>query len=82
MPIIPFEKSFASHKKHIYWSKKNEKQPNECRKSSHSKYLFDCNECAHEFESALYSISEGHWCVFCANQKLCSNNDCNAYSDH
>ena len=70
MSIIPFERSFASHEKQIFWSKKNKKKPNECYKSSGSKYLFDCNLCGHEFESALHSISAGCWCIFCANQKL------------
>jgi hypothetical protein len=74
---IPYEKSFASQKKSKFWSKKNEKQPSECRKSSHSKYLFDCEKCGHEFENSLGHITNSNrWCSFCANQKLCDNEDC------
>ncbi len=75
MPI-PFEKSFASIPKHIHWSKKNKKQPSECRKSSNKKYLFDCEKCFHEFEISLRSITSNHWCVFCANKKLCNDENC------
>ena len=78
MPI-PIERSFASHKKHIFWSKKNKKQPNEVYKSSHSKYLFDCNLCGHEFESQINSITNSKkWCGFCSNppKKLCNNENC------
>jgi hypothetical protein len=39
--VIPFEKSFASHEKAIYWSDKNNLKPNEVFKNSHNKFLFD-----------------------------------------
>jgi very-short-patch-repair endonuclease len=77
MSIPSFERSFASHKKHIFWSKKNEKQPREVFKSSGKKCLFDCEKCGHEFESALNHITNGNsWCPFCANKQLCNNEEC------
>ena len=59
-----FERSFASHEKHIFWSKKNEKKPRDVFKSSHKKYLFDCDKCGHEFENELNSNT---MCVFLFN---------------
>ena len=74
---IPFEKSFASHEKSKHWSKTNKKQPSDVSKFSHSKYLFDCNLCGHEFEKIIADITKSNtWCGFCANRKLCDNNDC------
>ena len=74
---IPFENSFASHEKCIFWSKKNIKQPREVSNNSSSKYWFDCI-CGHEFESTPSSIRSNRWCGFCCNppQKLCDNKEC------
>ena len=67
MSNIPFEKSFASHPKAKYWSEKNGKvKPREVFKSSGKKYLFKCEECSHEFQIGLNSISSGRWCSFCS----------------
>ena len=72
-----FEKSFAPNPKSNYWSSKNEKKPREFFKSSVSKCLFDCGECGHSIEISLNSITNmKSWCVFCANQKLCNNENC------
>ena len=77
-----FERSFASHEKHIFWSKKNEKKPRDVFKSSHKKYLFDCDKCGHEFENELNSITiQKQWCNFCSNSKLCNNIDCKTCLD-
>ena len=74
---ICLEKSFASNSKCIFWSSKNDKTPREMFKSSDSNCLFDCDKCGHEFESALYHITNmNSWCGFCANKKLCDNEDC------
>ena len=77
---IPYEKSFACHKKAKYWSNKNELKPNEVSKSSHSKFCFDCVLCNHTFEAALNNITKlktPTWCPYCANLKLCNNDNCN-----
>jgi very-short-patch-repair endonuclease len=61
-----FEKSFASHEKSKYWSKKNDKKPREVFKSTDNKYWFDCPTCNHEFDIRLSSIvCCGNWCSFC-----------------
>ena len=73
---IPFERSFASHKKHIFWSKNNKKQPREVFKSTASKYLFDCNLCGHEFQNSLCYITNGTWCPYCSHRQLCNNENC------
>jgi very-short-patch-repair endonuclease len=73
-----FEKSFASHEKSIYWSKKNNIKPRYVFKSSGKKYLFNCN-CGHEFENTICNISLlGRWCSYCSNpsQKLCNDKNC------
>ncbi len=70
-----FEKSFASHEKSQYWSKKNELKPRKVFKSSNKKYLFDC-KCGHEFKTELHSIVNEKWCAFCVNQKLCNDENC------
>ena len=72
-----FEKSFASHEKHIYWSKDNEISPRQVFKSSHIKIDFDCDKCLHKFNINLSSVScNNHWCIYCANQKLCDDESC------
>lgn len=70
---ICFEKSFASHEKSRYWSDKNEKKPREVSKGTHAKYLFNCDKCSHNFETAIYSIVSGAFCPYCClpPQKLC-----------
>ena len=73
--IIPFEKSFASHPKSIYWSNKNEGIPEDYALNSHKVCVFDC-ECGHSFKSSLLNINKGNsWCPYCYNRKLCGNCD-------
>jgi very-short-patch-repair endonuclease len=75
---ICFEKSFASHEKSKFWSNKNKENPRQIFKSTHKKYLFDCNKCNHCFDIPLSCVSgQQHFCSYCANQKLCDNNNCN-----
>jgi very-short-patch-repair endonuclease len=74
---ICFEKSFASHEKAIYWSDKNELKPYQVFKKTNKKYLFDCDNCNHEFEIVPNSIvTSNNWCSYCVNQKLCEDNNC------
>jgi len=70
-----YNNSFASHEKSAYWSKSNECNPRDVFKSAGKKYQFECS-CGHTFESMLHSISDGFWCPYCANIKLCTNDDC------
>ncbi len=75
--IIPLEKSFASSDKASWWSLKNELKPEEVTISSSKIYLFNCPDCKHEFESDPGHLKTRKGCPYCANKKLCLNNDCN-----
>ena len=70
------EKSFASHPRAVCWSASNAKTPRMVFASSNTKYSFDCDVCHHSFETALSHVSEGHWCPYCSNQKLCTSATC------
>ena len=73
-----YEKSFASHEKSYQWSDKNgDVKPRQVFKSANTRYWFNCVTCCHEFKVALNDVT-GHnsWCSYCANQKICENEDC------
>lgn len=72
------DRSFASHDKAKYWSKKNDCDPRDVFKSSNKKYKFDC-KCGHEIEISLDKISNNNqWCGYCSNppKKLCNDINC------
>nr|WRK65429.1 restriction endonuclease [Marseillevirus futianmevirus] len=74
---ICFEKSFASHKKAKYWSVENNgKNPRGVLASSNKKFWFECGRCKHLFEASLSGVSNGCFCPFCSNKKLCSSGEC------
>lgn len=74
-----FEKSFASNEKSVFWaSEKNKQTPRQVFRRSNKKFWFSCGVCRHNFEMNLSGISNGHFCPFCSNQKLCLSNDCRA----
>ena len=76
MKLIPFNRSFASHPKHIYWNNKNKKSPYEVTINSSDKYLFNCDKCNHTFLKRIGHIIEGSWCPFCSNKTLCKKIKC------
>ena len=80
MPVrVPrsFEKSFASHPRSAYWSKKNEDSPRSIAINSMKKRIFDCDKCSHEFESKLNNITSNEtWCPYCSGRTLCGETDC------
>jgi hypothetical protein len=45
-------------------------------KHSNRIYDFKCNECKHVFHCSLDNVFSGNWCPFCANQKLCGQENC------
>jgi very-short-patch-repair endonuclease/DNA-directed RNA polymerase subunit RPC12/RpoP len=73
---ILFEKSFASHSKSIFWSELNVLTPIQVYKTSHKKFLFNCDKCNHEFIARVDNISNGNWCSYCSNKILCKNDNC------
>src|SRR5438874_376168 len=70
-------KTFASHPKAAYWSQKNTSDINKVKPHSHKKFWFDCDVCDHDFLSSPLVISRGSWCPYCANDKLCNDDNCN-----
>ncbi len=73
---ICFSKSFASSPKAAQWSDKNNITPREVFKSSGKKYLFNCDKCCHEITMEIAHVSDGSWCIYCANHKLCNDINC------
>jgi very-short-patch-repair endonuclease len=71
-----FNASFASNKRSINWSKQNTKSPRNVFKSSREKYKFDCDKCGHIFEIKIAAVHSGNWCIYCASQKLCDDENC------
>ncbi|AYV83383.1 MAG: restriction endonuclease [Hyperionvirus sp.] len=77
---ICFEKSFETSDKAIYWSDTNSKNPRNVFKNSDQHYNFNCDECHHTFDMKPRDVSNGVWCPFCTNRKLC-NEDCEVCLD-
>jgi very-short-patch-repair endonuclease len=71
-----YKKSFASHPMASSWSVKNKLTPRDVVRKSEKKYLFNCSDCNHEFQTNLYSIFNDKHCPYCINQKLCESQDC------
>ncbi len=64
-----FERSFASHPKVEFWSKKNNKNPrNVFKNQSTIKYMFDCNKCKGEYNILLVDFKRGYGCQLCKNK--------------
>jgi very-short-patch-repair endonuclease len=75
---IKLEDSFAQHPKAKYWSDKNgDIKPKDIILNSKEKYYFNCDKCEHIFEKQIELITRlDRWCPYCANKKLCGNDDC------
>ena len=74
-----FNKSFATSDKAKYWNYTlNALFPRQITINSSIKYWFSCNDCYHNFQTRIYSITSGNWCPYCAIpcQKLCDEKDC------
>jgi very-short-patch-repair endonuclease len=72
---------FSQHPKARFWSSKNQKNPDEVKLNSHTKFWFDC-ECGHEIQRALNEVNRGVWCGYCANKRICSEeNNCSTCID-
>ena len=66
-----FTKSFASTQKAKLWSNKNKMSPRNVFKSSHKKYVFDCDKCNHEYKTTTVGK-----CFYCKNKILCDDKNC------
>jgi hypothetical protein len=74
--IICFSKSFANSDKIHLWSLNNEIDPRFVCNFSHTKYLFSCKECNHDFECSPANINYDRTCSYCASRKLCNDTKC------
>jgi len=87
------DKSFSIHEKSRYWhpTKNNiineetgkiiKITPRQVFKNSGNKFWFTCPNCNHDFDTSLSNVTKGQWCPYCANQKLCIDNDCKQCKD-
>lgn len=74
---VCFKKSFASHPKSKYWSKKNKLFPRNVHTSSNKKYYFTCDICNHNFDMSLdHFAKRNQSCPYCTNRRLCGKGDC------
>ena len=69
------KRSFASHPKSKFWSKRNSLKTHEVHLWSSKKFFFDCSTCGHEFDKSLHEVNKGTWCRFCAG-RVCGKKDC------
>lgn len=70
-------KSFASNEKAKFWSNRNNVTADQVSTCSNKKYWFLCETCGHEFQQSPAKITNmGRWCIYCANQKRCNDDDC------
>ena len=76
-----FEKSFAVSDKAENWSDKNDVLPRNVFLSTHKKYIFVCPDCKHEFLTSPNYISDGNFCAYCTNKRLCCDLDCDICLD-
>jgi hypothetical protein len=68
---------FSSHPKSECWDYiKNELSPDDVAIRSGKKFWFICADCCHSFYKSPNSVSDGCWCPYCANKKLCPDNNC------
>ena len=71
-----YKKSFASSPMVKYFSKDNTANPRQIFLSSGKKYIFDCDVCKHQIEKSPDTIKGSIGCPFCANQRLCNDDEC------
>nr|WNL49566.1 restriction endonuclease [Marseillevirus sp.] len=70
-----FKRSFASSDK-VKYLKEGQGNPLLIAKNCNEKFSFVCGECGHDFEVSLNDISNGKFCPFCSNRRLCESNEC------
>jgi very-short-patch-repair endonuclease len=73
-----FNKSFASHPKHIHLIDKS-LNPRMLFKRTDKKYDFLCPDCNHQFTKVISVVCDtqlNSFCPYCSNRKLCQDEDC------
>nr|WNL50507.1 restriction endonuclease [Marseillevirus sp.] len=66
-----FSRSFASCDKAKYMVE-GQGNPLLIARTTNKKAGFVCPECIHSFDSLISNVSNGHFCPFCSNNKLCT----------
>ena len=67
---VPYSKNWHPNK--------NTLTPDQVSKWDDNHYYFVCDkqDCKHEFSAAPHNISQGKGCPFCANKRLCKDDNC------
>lgn len=75
---ICFNNSFKSHYRIKDWCYiRNEEDPRFVFKCTSKYYWLKCDKCPHYFQQCLSNVVYyDSWCPYCANQKLCEDDDC------
>jgi len=71
-----FNKSFASHPRASEWADTNSKIARMTFLNQNAPADFTCKVCMHLLKISPAHIINGHWCSYCANQKLCEYEEC------
>lgn len=73
-----YERSFASNPRSAQWhpTLNGDTVPRDVFKSCCKKFWFTCETCDHVFDMYLYSITNGGWCSYCSNRRLCEDPKC------
>lgn len=75
---ICYVKSFAPHPKATFWDfeKNGNLKPRDVFMKSNKRYFLKCEVCFHTFDVNLSSVVKGGWCPYCANKRLCDDQQC------
>jgi len=71
-----FNKSFASHPRAAEWSAANPRTARMAFLNQNAVAVFTCKVCLHALKISPSNVNIGHWCSYCANQKLCEDEEC------
>ena len=68
--MIPFERSFASHPRAIYWhpTLNGDITPRDVFLSCGKPFWFTCPDCRHNINPQLSNVANGRWCGICKNK--------------
>ena len=71
-----FNKSFASHSRSAEWADTNSRTARMTFLNQNATADFICKMCLHVLKISPCNAKLGHWCSYCANQKLCEDEEC------
>lgn len=71
-----YENLFLSVDECAFVSKNNEVTLDNLARTSHTKILFTCPDCLHDFSASPANVTNGKWCPYCVSRKRCVNYEC------